>query len=700
MRKVLPTMTALTILLAGGTGAAGANPLLEEWTAPYGVPPFRAVEVAHYEPAFATAIAAHEAEIAAITGNPEPATFANTIEALDRAGALLARVSSVFFGLNGTMTDDEMQKVAKTMAPVLSRHRDAIALDAQLFARVDAVYRDRGNLDLEPEQAMLLTETWKGFVRGGAGLDADRKQQLRELNERLSVLQVQFGENVLKETNRWELVIDDPADLAGLPPGVVAAAAEAAEQRGHAGKWVITLHKPSFIPFLQYAENRGLREKVFKAYAGMGANGDELDNREILVEIADLRARRAQLLGFPTHAHYVLDDNMAGTPEAVYGLLRQVWAPAVARAADEAAGMQAIVDAEGGGFTVQPWDWWYYAEKVKKAKYDLDESMLRPYFEMKSVRAGVFAVASRLFGLEFTPRSDVPTWHDDVEVFAVTGPDGAPVALLMTDYYPRESKRGGAWMNSLIKQRYQDGERVVPVVYNVGNFTKPTRDTPSLLSMDEVGTMFHEFGHALHGMLSDCRYKRLSGTSVPRDFVELPSQIMENWAFEPEVLDMYARHYETGEPMPAELKEKIARARHFNQGFATTEYVAASFLDMDWHTLESADGLEAGPFEDESMARIGLVPQIISRYKSPYFRHSFGGGYAAGYYSYLWAEVLDADAFAAFKEAGDIFDPETAAAFRDNILARGGTADAMALYRAFRGKEPGIEPLLKRRGLM
>ncbi|MFO7608664.1 MAG: M3 family metallopeptidase [Candidatus Krumholzibacteriia bacterium] len=696
MRKALLLMTALTL----SAGAAGANPLLGEWTAPFGVPPFAEVEVAHYEPAFAAAIAAHEAEIAAIAGDPAPATFANTIEALDTAGAALSRVSSVFFGLNGTMTDDAMQQVARTMAPILSRHRDAINLDADLFRRVEAVWQARADLDLDAEQAMLLEETRKGFVRGGANLDEAAKEQLRAVNEELSLLQVRFGENVLKETNRFALVIDDPAGLAGLPQGVVDAAAEAAAARGHEGKWVVTLHKPSFIPFLQYADDRALRERVFKAYAATGDNGDELDNKDVLVRIADLRARRAQLLGYQTHAHYVLDDNMAKTPEAVYGLLNRVWEPAVARAAAEAAEMQAIIDAAGGGFTLQPWDWWYYAEKVKQARYDLDERMLRPYFEMGRVREGVFAVAGKLWGLTFERRSDIPVWHDEVETFAVKDRDGSTIAVLMTDYYPRESKRGGAWMNSLIKQRYEDGRRVVPVIYNVGNFTRPTKDTPGLLSMDEVGTMFHEFGHALHGMLSDCRYRSLSGTSVARDFVELPSQIMENWAFEPQVLDMYARHHETGEPMPAELKGKIAAAKHFNQGFATTEYVAASFLDMDWHTLESAADLDAAAFEDASMAKIGLIPQIIARYKSPYFRHSFGGGYAAGYYSYLWAEVLDADAFAAFKETGDIFDPATAAAFRKHILARGGSEDPMALYRKFRGQEPGIEPLLTRRGLM
>ena len=696
MRKALILMTILTT----AAGTAGANPLLESWDAPYGVPPFAAVETAHFEPAFTTALAAHEAEILAIAENSEPATFANTIEALDAGGAELSRVRNVFGLLSGTMTDDALQAVQRTMAPVFSRHRDAILLNEQLFARVDAVYRERDSLDLGTEEARLLSETWKGFVRGGANLPADKKETLKALNEEMALLTVSFGENVLKETNRFELVIEDEADLAGLPRGVVAAASEAAAQRDKAGKWVITLHKPSFIPFLQSAENRALRQQVFEAYAGMGNHGDQLDNKVALVRIAEIRARRAALLGFATHAHFVLDDNMAGTPEAVYELLRKVWDPAVARATEEVAEMQAIIDAEGGGFQLEPWDWWYYAAKVKQAKYDLDEATLRPYFEMSRVRQGVFAVAGRLWGLKFTPRDDIPVWHEEVEAFEVSDADGKVLALLMTDYFPRSTKRGGAWMSHLVKQRYENGERVVPVIYNVGNFTKPTADTPGLLSMDEVGTMFHEFGHALHGMLSDCRYRGLSGTSVARDFVELPSQIMENWAFEPQVLDMYARHYETGELIPAELKEKIRQAKHFNQGFATTEYVAASFLDMDWHTLESTEGLDATGFENASLAKIGLIPEIISRYRSPYFRHIFAGGYSSGYYSYLWAEVLDADAFSAFVETGDIFDPATAASFRENILARGGTEDPMELYRRFRGQDPGIEPLLKRRGLM
>jgi len=513
------------------------------------------------------------------------------------------------------------------------------------------------------------------------------------------VLSLQFGENVLKETNTFELVVADEADLAGLPEASVQAAAEEAAGRGHEGAWVFTLQKPSLIPFLQYAENRDLRETMWRGYTMMGNNGDERDNKGILARMVELRLERANLLGFPSHAHYVLDDNMAKTPENVYALLEQVWTPALARARGEAAEMQKIIDAEGGGFDLAAWDWWYYAEKVKKAKYDLDEETMRPYFELENVRRGLFEVVNRLWGLTFTERTDIPVYQEDVKVYEVRDADGSILAIWYSDYFPRESKRGGAWMSSFRKERYDGDTRVIPVIYNVGNFTKPTANKPALLSADEVGTMFHEFGHALHGMMSDCRYRSLSGTAVARDFVELPSQVMENWAFRPEVLDLYAVHYRTGEKIPAALVDKLQKSKHFNQGFATTEYVAASFLDMDWHTVDGSSDRDVLAFEDASLGRIGLMDEIASRYRSTYFRHIFAGGYSAGYYSYLWAEVYDADAFEAFVETGDVFDRETARSFRENILARGGTADGMELYRAFRGRDPEIGPLLKRRGL-
>ncbi|MBM4131826.1 M3 family metallopeptidase, partial [bacterium] len=626
----------------------------------------------------------------------------NTIEALDRAGALLTRVGAVFSALNGTSTSDSLQALARRLSPLRSRHSDAILLDQGLFARVDAVYRARAELRLDGEQSRLLEETWREFTRGGAALDARDRARLQAINEELALLSLRFGENVLKETNRYELVVEDEAGLAGLPPALVQAAAEAAAQRGKAGRWVFTLHRPSLIPFLQASGRRDLRERIYRAHLAVGSNGDELDNRALLRRTVELRLERARLLGFPSHAHYVLADNMAAEPAAVYALLDRLWTPALARAQAEAADRQALIDDEGGGFTLAGWDWWHYGEKVKKARYDLDEELVRPYFELEAVRAGLFAVVDRLWGLSFRERRDIQVWHPEVKVYDVLDADGRLLAVWYSDYFPRDGKRGGAWMGSLRKTRRDGDRRVLPLVYNVGNFTRPTADTPALLSLDEVRTLYHEFGHALHGMLSECRYEKLSGTAVARDFVELPSQLLENWALEPAVLARHARHWRTGEPMPAGLIERLQRARHFNQGFETVEYLAASYLDLDWHTLADPQAVAAADpdaFEAASLGRIGLLDAIATRYRSPFFRHVFGGGYAAGYYAYIWAEVLDADAYAAFRDSGDIFDAATAASFRRHVLERGGAAPPMDLYRAFRGRDPEIGPLLERRGL-
>lgn len=704
MKGLLAAMTFVNLALAAGAAAGPdrSNPLLADWDTPEGTPPFARIELADIEPAMTAAMAAHDLEIAAIRDNPEPPTFANTIEALDRAGAQLARVGAVFSLLNGTSTSDSLQAVARRLSPLRSRHSDAILLDQGLFARVDAVYRARADLGLDGEQSRLLEETWREFTRGGAALADGDRVRLQAINEELALLSLRFGENVLKETNRYELVVEDAAGLTGLPPALVQAAAETAKQRGKAGSWVFTLHRPSLIPFLQASTRRDLRERIYRAYLAMGSNGDELDNRDILRRTVELRLERARLLGFESHAHYVLADNMAAEPGAVYALLDRLWTPALARAKAEAADMQSIIDAEGGGFTLAAWDWWHYAEKVKKARYELDEEQVRPYFELEAVRAGLFDVVGRLWGLTFRERHDVQVWHPEVKVYDVLDADGSPLAVWYSDYFPRESKRGGAWMSSLRKTRRDDDRRVLPLVYNVGNFTRPTADMPALLSLDEVRTLYHEFGHALHGMLSQCRYEKLSGTAVARDFVELPSQILENWALEPAVLARHARHWRTGEPMPTELVDRLQRARHFNQGFETVEYLAASYLDLDWHTLADPQAvLAADPdaFEAAALGRIGLIDTIASRYRSPYFRHVFGGGYAAGYYAYVWAEVLDADAFAAFRETGDVFDRATAASFRRHVLERGGAAPPMDLYRAFRGRDPEITPLLERRGL-
>lgn len=703
MKGFLAAMAFINIVAAGAvTDPAGANPLLGTWNTPEGTPPFLRIELADIEPAMVAAMAEHDREIAAIRDNPEPPTFANTIEALDRAGSLLSRVGAVFSALNGTSTSDSLQAVARRLSPLRTRHADAILLDQTLFARVDAVHRARADLGLDGEQSRLLEETWREFTRGGAALEAEARTRLQAINEELALLGLRFGENVLKETNRYELVIEDEAGLAGLPPALVQAAAETAAQRDKPGKWVFTLHRPSLFPFLQASARRDLRERIYRAYLAIGSNGDELDNRAILRRTVELRLERARLLGYPSHAHYVLAENMAAEPGAVYALLDRLWTPALARAKAEAADMQALVDAEGGGFALAAWDWWHYAEKVKKARYDLDEDQVRPYFELEAVRAGMFDVARRLWGLAFRVRDDVQVWHPEVKVYDVLDADGSLLAVWYSDYFPRESKRGGAWMSSLRKSRLDGDRRVVPLVYNVGNFTRPTAGTPALLSLDEVRTMYHEFGHALHGMLSRCRYEKLSGTAVARDFVELPSQVLENWALEPAVLALHAQHWQTKQPIPTDLVARLQSARHFNQGFETVEYLAASYLDMDWHTLDDPARVAAADpdvFETASLDRIGLIDVIAARYRSPYFRHVFGGGYAAGYYAYVWAEVLDADAFAAFREAGDIFDPTVASSFRSHVLERGGAAPPMDLYRAFRGRDPEIGPLLERRGL-
>ena len=688
----------LSLLLTGSM--AWANPFSAEWDTPFGVPAFDKVKLEHYRPAFDEGIELHKKEIAAIIDNQSAPTFGNTIEAMELSGAMLDRVSQVFFAMRSSMTNDEIEAIAKDVAPKLSKHRDDILLDARLFQKVEAVYGQRDKLDLMPEQDRLLEEHRKSFVRGGAKLAPDKKQQLKDVNVELSLLSLKFGENVLKENNRFEMVIEDEADLAGLPESVVSAAAETAAERGREGKWVFTLHKPSMIPFLQYSQKRELREKIYEGYINCGNHGDELDNKETAAKMAALRVERAGLLGYETHAHFVLEENMAKEPKNVYKLLDELWKPALARAKAEGAEMQRMIDKEGGHFKLQSWDWWYYAEKIRKEKYALGEEMLRPYFKLENVLDGAFEVAARLYGLQFEKRTGVPTYHEDVSVFEVKEADGTHLGILYVDYFPRASKRGGAWMGEFRQQWKVDGKDVRPIIYNVGNFSKPTAGKPSLLSFEEVETLFHEFGHALHGLLSDCTYQSLAGTNVSRDFVELPSQIMENWATEPEVLRKYARHHETDQPMPDALIEKIHKARHFNQGFATTEYLAASFLDMNWHTLTEADAeLDVLAFEDKCLEKIGLIPEIISRYRSPYFRHIFAGGYSSGYYSYIWSEVLDADAFQAFKETGDVFNPMMAKAFRENVLSRGNTEDPKALYKRFRGKEPGIEPLLERRGL-
>ena len=675
------------------------NPLLTKWDTPFETPPFDKITTEHYLPAFEKAIKIHNKEIDKIAKNPEEATFANTIETLDYSGTLLRRVRRVFTAMNESMSNEQMQVISKEVSPMLSKHRDDINLNENLFNRVKEVYDKREGLGLNTEQNMLLDKYYKGFVRGGANLKDESKEEFRKINEELSVLSVQFGENVLKETNTFELVINNKDDLEGLPENVISGAAETAKDKGYTGKWIFTIHKPSMLPFLQYSTKRDLRKKIYSAYFLKGDHNNEIDNKKILSRIAMLRLKRANLLSYETHAHYVLEVQMASNPDNVYALLDELWTPALKRSIQERVEMEEIINAEGNSFELQPWDWWYYAEKLKKAKYNLDEEELRPYFKLENVIDGVFGLATRLWGIKFEERNDISKYHPEVKTFEVKEADGSHIGILYTDYFPRESKRAGAWMDAFQKQYKKDGKMIYPIIYNVGNFSKPTGDKPALLSLDEVRTLFHEFGHALHGLLSDCTYEKISGTDTPRDFVEFPSQVMENWSMHPDVLKFYAKHYETGEVIPKELVDKIQNASVFNQGFETVEYLAASYLDMDWHTITDPVEYDAIKFENESMEKLGMIPEILPRYRSTYFNHIFSGGYSSGYYSYIWAEVLDADAFNAFVLTGDVYNKEFAAKYRKYILASGGTDDSMELYNKFRGQDPSIEPLLKRRGL-
>ena len=676
------------------------NPLLVEWNTPFGVPPFDEIRSDDYLQALREGIRLHSVELAAIAGNPDSPTFENTIVALETSGATLSRVQRVFYAVNGAHSDDVIRETGKTIAPELAAHRDDIFLNAGLFERVDAVFRKRGEPGLDAEQQRLLEETHKAFVRAGANLAEDVQARLREINAELASLSQQFQENLLDETNEFEVLVTDRADLGNLPGSLVALAAEEAQRRGHECEecWVFTLQRPSINPFLQYSPNRELRKKLFDGYMMRGDNDNENDNKEIVARTAQLRAERASLMGFETHAHYVLSENMAETPENALGFLNQIWKPALRVSKQEREALQAMMRADGIDDELRGWDWRYYTEKLRKARYDFDEDALRPYFEVNAVRDGVFAMSTELWGITFEQRDDIPTWHPDQQVFEVRDADGSHLAILYMDFFARESKRGGAWMNALRPQSNVDGF-VTPIVTNNFNYPAPTADSPSLLSLGEAETLFHEFGHALHGMFSDVTYESLSGTSTPRDFVEFPSQVMENWMREPEVLRMFARHYETGEEIPQETVDKIRASARFNQGFATVEYMAAAYLDMAYHTLDSAEAVEPRAFEDTAMADIGLIEEIIPRYRSGYFSHIFAGGYSAGYYSYIWSEILDADAFQAFKETS-LLDKETAARYREEILSKGGTRPGMELYKNFRGREPEIGPLLEKRGLM
>jgi peptidyl-dipeptidase Dcp len=675
------------------------NPLLKEYDTPFNVPPFDLIKNEHLIPAFREGIKQQAEIIESIANNPEYPNFENTILAYEYSDYLISEVSGVFYNLLSANTNPELQKIASEIAPEISAHNDNILLNDKLFARIKLIYEKRESFT-NPEQIRLIEEIYKKFVRGGSNLDDTKKARLREINKDLSVLKLKFGENLLAETNGFKLIIEDKKDLSGLPESVISGAYEAGKESGMEGKWVFTLQNPSLIPFLQYSDKRDLREKIWIAYSLRGNNDNENDNKEIIVKILNLKLESAKLLGFNTTANFILDDCMAKKPENVFDFLNKLWKPALDVAKKEEMELQTLIDKEGGNFKLQPWDWRYYSEKLKKEKYDLDEEMLKPYFELENVKKGIFYLANRLYGLNFKKLDNMPKYNDEVQVFEVLDGDDSHIGIYYQDLHPRAGKRGGAWMNNYRDQYIsKDGKNIYPIITNVCNFSRPAGDLPALLTYDEVETLFHEFGHALHGFLSKCTYKSLSGTSVARDFVELPSQINENWVDEPEMLEVYARHYKTGEVIPKDLIEKLDKSSQYGQGFATTEYLAASILDMEYHTLTK--DLTVSPMEFEKnilVDKYGLIPEIISRYKSTYFNHIFNSGYTAGYYSYIWAEVLDADAFELFKQKG-IFDKATAESFRKNILERGNTEEPMVLYKKFRGAEPSIEPLLKKRGL-
>ncbi|MBS6468980.1 MAG: M3 family metallopeptidase [Bacteroides sp.] len=671
------------------------NPFFSEFQSPYGSPDFDRIQLADYEPAFLKGIEQQNQEIKAIVENPEAPTFENTIVALDNSGEILNRVSGVFFALTSADTNDELMALESKIAPMLSEHSDNIYLNEALYQRVAKVCEQEksGAIQLTTEQHYLLEKYRKAFERSGAALDKEKQARLREINKELSTLTIEFSNHVLADNNAFKLVVDKQEDLAGLPEAVIAGAASEAEAQGEKGKWVFTLQESSRTPLLQYAQNRELRKQIYQAYTSLGNRSNENDNKEILKKILTLRVEKAQLMGYDTYAAYVLADNMAKTPENVLDFLHNLWGYSIQNAKKEAAELQQIMDKEGKGEKLEAWDWWYYAEKLRQQKYNLNEDEIKPYFSQEDVQKGLFYVVNKLYGITLTPTDTVPVYNKDVKTYIVNDADGSFLGLFYCDYMPRASKQSGAWMSNFREQK----EGVRPLIYNVASFTKPAGDTPSLLTIDEAKTMFHEFGHALHGMLSQCKYQGVSGTAVAQDFVELPSQIMEHWTVEPEVLKVYARHYKTGEVIPDELVAKIENQALFNQGFMTTELLAAALLDMEFHNLTTTEGLDVVAFEKQLMDKLGLIPQIAPRYRATYFRHIMGG-YDAGYYSYLWAERLDADAFEAFKEHG-IFDPATAKAFRQNILEKGGSDDPMKLYETFRGAQPSLEPLLKNRGL-
>lgn len=705
MNRQLLTLAVVTLTAASLTLNTGcmkketANPFLADYTTEYEIPPFEQIKAEHYLPAFEEGIKQHNEEIQAIINNPDAPTFDNTILALDQSGKVLGKVSYVFFALSESDNDEAMDAISEKAYPMLSEHSDMILMNDSLFQRVKVLYDNRDSLGLDKPQMRLLEQKYKDFVRAGALLSPEQKAELMKINQELSAAYLKFSQNILAETNAWEMIVDDESQLAGLPASSIAVAAEEAANRGMEGKWVFTLHAPSRLPLLTYADNRDLREKMYKGYTSLASNDNEYNNSATINKILKLRSQKAKMLGFDNYAAYQTDNVMAKTVDAAEGLLMKIWEPAVKKAQEEIKDMQNYADANGMNLTVAPWDYYYLAEKVKKERFNFSEDQIRPYFHVDSVRKGAFMVANKLYGVNFTEMPDAPKYNEEVTVYDVTDANGEHVAVFMSDYFPRGGKRQGAWMSEFKGSSNVNGKVERPIIYNVGNFTKPTKEMPSLLTLDEVETLFHEFGHGLHGMLSRAKYSGQAGTNVDRDFVELPSQINEHWATNPEVLKMYARHYQTGEVIPDSLIEKMKAAGKFNQGFMTTELAAAALLDLEWHKLNPTEDIDVVAFEKQVSEKLGKPAEIEYRYRSPYFKHIFGSdGYSAGYYTYLWAQVLDCDGFELFEEKG-VFDSETAKSFKENVLEMGGSEDPMELFVKFRGQEPNPDALLRYRGL-
>ena len=702
IRKVITFL--FIILITFSSIQAMENPFYKNYKTQFEIPPFSEIEEKHFMPAYFKGMEEHNNEIEQIIQNTEKPSFENVIIAMERSGELLDKVNAVFFNLSGSATNEKLQEIEKEISPKLSQHYDSISLNPYIFKKVSLLWEDVDNLNLSKEERKILEETYKRFIRSGALLKGSDKDRYADINQEISKLSVQFSQNLLAETNNFEIILSRD-DLKGLPEDIVNLAKEEADNKfkktsdkKYANKYIFTSHRSSMYPFLTYSERRDLREKLYTGYIMRGDNDNEYDNKNITSKIASLRVEKANILGFETHAHYVLDNTMAKTPEAVYELLNQLWEPALSRAKNELQELQKFVNEEGQNFKIASWDWWYYSEKVRKDKYNIDEEELKNFFTLDNTIDGIFKTANKLFGLTFEEKFDIELYHPDARVWEVKDKNGSHLGLYIGDYYTRSSKRGGAWMSTFKDQSNFDG-RERPIVINVCNFPPPSKDKPSLLSFEHVTTLFHEFGHGLHGLLTNTHYRSLSGTSVSRDFVEFPSQVLEHWASEPESLKSYAKHYKTGEVISDELIDKMKNASKFNQGFANTEYLAATYLDMDWHSLVSTDIQDTNDFERKSLEKIGLIDEIVSRYRTTYFQHIFTSSYSAGYYSYIWAAVLDSDAFAAFKESGDIYNQDLANKYREYILEKGGTENPMELYQKFRGSNPNIGPLLEDRGL-